>query len=89
MSTELDIARDIARTLIDAGHETYFAGGCVRDRLLGKPPVDVAPMGDKHALVALRVRMRCACPVPGGGLVCQNVGGNGQGGNAPGRSFIL
>lgn len=41
MSTELDIARDIARTLIDAGHETYFAGGCVRDRLLGKPPVDV------------------------------------------------
>ena len=28
-------ARSIARTLRDAGHQAYFAGGCVRDLLLG------------------------------------------------------
>lgn len=31
----------IARTLIEAGHETYFAGGCVRDRLFGLAPTDI------------------------------------------------
>jgi len=29
-----------AQRLIDAGHTTYFAGGCVRDTLLGKEPKD-------------------------------------------------
>ncbi|BDS08212.1 polynucleotide adenylyltransferase [Oceaniferula spumae] len=29
-----------AQRLIDAGHTTYFAGGCVRDALLGKEPKD-------------------------------------------------
>lgn len=29
-----------AKRLIDAGHTTYFAGGCVRDALLGKEPKD-------------------------------------------------
>lgn len=29
-----------AQQLIDAGHTTYFAGGCVRDALLGKEPKD-------------------------------------------------
>lgn len=28
------------RTLRDAGHEAYFAGGCVRDELLGLEPLD-------------------------------------------------
>ena len=30
----------IARTLREAGHETFFAGGCVRDALLGNEPKD-------------------------------------------------
>lgn len=34
-------ARDIAIRLIEAGFETFFAGGCVRDRLLGIDAVDV------------------------------------------------
>ncbi len=44
--TELSIAakeahaRDIARTLRAAGHAALFAGGCVRDRLLGRAPKD-------------------------------------------------
>lgn len=33
-------AKTLARTLRDAGHEAYFAGGCVRDVLLGKSPKD-------------------------------------------------
>ena len=35
-----DAARAVAGRLLDAGHETYFAGGCVRDRLLGVEPKD-------------------------------------------------
>ncbi|MHC4127893.1 MAG: CCA tRNA nucleotidyltransferase [Planctomycetota bacterium] len=33
-------AVQVVRTLIDAGHEAYFAGGCVRDRLMGGEPTD-------------------------------------------------
>lgn len=33
-------ATEIVRILREAGHIAYFAGGCVRDRLLGKEPVD-------------------------------------------------
>ena len=33
-------ATDVARRLRDAGFETYLAGGCVRDRLLGREPGD-------------------------------------------------
>ena len=39
MSQE-DKALHIIRRLRDAGHEAYLAGGCVRDRLLGRPPKD-------------------------------------------------
>ncbi|MBE7455159.1 MAG: CCA tRNA nucleotidyltransferase [Phycisphaerae bacterium] len=35
-----DAAASIVRTLRDAGHAAYFAGGCVRDRLLGRAPQD-------------------------------------------------
>jgi tRNA nucleotidyltransferase/poly(A) polymerase len=34
------IATDVARRLRAAGHEAYLAGGCVRDRLLGREPLD-------------------------------------------------
>ncbi len=33
-------AVDVVRTLRDAGHEAYWAGGCVRDQLLGRQPKD-------------------------------------------------
>ena len=33
-------ARNILRTLADAGHEAYLVGGCVRDLLRGKQPHD-------------------------------------------------
>lgn len=34
------VATEIVRTLADAGHVAYFAGGCVRDDLLGLDPTD-------------------------------------------------
>jgi poly(A) polymerase len=33
-------ATEIVRTLVEAGHEAYFAGGTVRDRLMGNEPTD-------------------------------------------------
>lgn len=33
-------ATDVVRRLRAAGHETYWAGGCVRDDLLGRTPAD-------------------------------------------------
>ena len=33
-------AVDVVRTLRAAGYIAYFAGGCVRDALLGLPPKD-------------------------------------------------
>lgn len=39
--TELiDGARQVARRLVEAGYEAFFAGGCVRDLLLGLSPKD-------------------------------------------------
>lgn len=35
-----ETAVSVARALIDAGHTAYFAGGCVRDRLMGREPKD-------------------------------------------------
>ncbi len=37
---QFDAALHIVRTLRAAGHEAYLAGGCVRDLLLGRKPVD-------------------------------------------------
>jgi poly(A) polymerase len=33
-------ATDIVRALRESGHQAYFAGGCVRDLLLGREPAD-------------------------------------------------
>lgn len=38
--TPRDAALHLARRLQSAGHEALFAGGCVRDRLLGREPKD-------------------------------------------------
>lgn len=35
-----EFAAGVVRRLRDAGHETYWAGGCVRDELLGRTPAD-------------------------------------------------
>jgi poly(A) polymerase len=35
-----DVALEVAGRLARAGHRVLFAGGCVRDRLLGRPPGD-------------------------------------------------
>lgn len=40
MNQLLQTAQDIANTLSAAGHTCYFAGGCVRDKLLGTEPKD-------------------------------------------------
>lgn len=40
MSTAKQHATKIVRTLRDRGHQSYFAGGCVRDLLLGREPAD-------------------------------------------------
>src|SRR6202000_2630851 len=37
---QLASALRVLRTLRDAGYEAYFAGGCVRDLLLGREPAD-------------------------------------------------
>lgn len=37
----MDSATRIVRRLREAGHQALFAGGCVRDRLLGRPAHDV------------------------------------------------
>src|SRR5262250_2632586 len=34
------LAADVVRRLREAGYETYLAGGCVRDELLGREPLD-------------------------------------------------
>ena len=41
MDDQFDTARHITRRLREAGFEAYFAGGCVRDHLLGRTPKDV------------------------------------------------
>ncbi|TWT96008.1 tRNA nucleotidyltransferase/poly(A) polymerase [Botrimarina colliarenosi] len=39
-SPQRDFAVEVVRRLRDAGHEALWAGGCVRDQLLGKTPKD-------------------------------------------------
>jgi len=40
MADAKQFAITIVRTLRDRGHQAFFAGGCVRDLLLGRPPAD-------------------------------------------------
>jgi poly(A) polymerase len=40
MSNLREKAAGVVRRLVDAGHQAYWAGGCVRDLLLGRKPVD-------------------------------------------------
>jgi len=51
----LTAAKELCRTLHDAGHVAYFAGGYVRDLLLGIPSqdIDIATDADPDEIVAL------------------------------------
>jgi poly(A) polymerase len=40
MSNAREYAAEIVRVLRSCGHQAYFAGGCVRDLLLGREPAD-------------------------------------------------
>src|SRR5215470_9205318 len=40
MADRRALALGIVHRLRDAGHEAFFAGGCVRDELLGRRPLD-------------------------------------------------
>ena len=40
MSVERNFGLEVVRVLQGAGHEALFAGGCVRDELLGLTPDD-------------------------------------------------
>jgi len=40
MADRRSLATGIVRRLREAGHDAYFAGGCVRDQLLGRDPLD-------------------------------------------------
>src|ERR1700743_978249 len=59
MNTDLnpkyEAAAAIARRLREAGHQAYFAGGCVRDMLLGIEPkdFDVATSATPEQVIAL------------------------------------
>jgi putative nucleotidyltransferase with HDIG domain len=54
MSTK-DSATHLASKLTEAGHTAYFAGGCVRDKLLGVEPkdFDIATSATPHQVLAL------------------------------------
>src|SRR5438046_8494664 len=55
MAGRRERATGIVKRLREAGHEAYFAGGCVRDRLLGREPLDfdVATSAPPEAVQAL------------------------------------
>jgi poly(A) polymerase len=67
----------IARTLRDAGHQAFFAGGCVRDLLLGVPPkdYDVATSATPDQVVALFPRTFTVGAHFGVVLVCEEIDG--------------
>jgi tRNA nucleotidyltransferase/poly(A) polymerase len=59
LAADPDAARAFAAEVVDrlraAGHETYWAGGCVRDELLGRVPADydVATAAEPHNVRAV------------------------------------
>jgi poly(A) polymerase len=54
-TSQLDAALDIAAKLRAAGYEAYFAGGCVRDLLLGREPkdFDVATSAEPNVVLGM------------------------------------
>jgi poly(A) polymerase len=76
METPAQIAAErIVNQLRAAGHEAYFAGGCVRDLLLGVPPkdFDVATSAHPHAVLAMFPRTFAVGAHFGVVLVCDDI----------------
>lgn len=48
MTQEMKIATEVVKTIVDSGFVAVFAGGCVRDMLLGREPndIDIATSAD-------------------------------------------
>ena len=70
-------AADIVATLRAADHQAYFAGGCVRDLLLGQSPkdFDVATSASPEAVTALFPKTFSVGAHFGVILVCLESGG--------------
>jgi len=66
----------VARTLRDAGHQAFFAGGCVRDLLLGLAPkdYDVATSAKPNEIMLLFAKTRTVGAHFGVVLVCDRIG---------------
>ena len=52
--TNREAALQVVKTLRTAGHQALFAGGCVRDRLLGRCPKDYDVATDAHPRVVMK-----------------------------------
>ncbi len=64
MSTQRELALNSARILSENGHTVYFAGGAVRDQLLGKLPKDydlATSATPAQVLAALHVQANGRC----------------------------
>ncbi|TVQ80783.1 MAG: CCA tRNA nucleotidyltransferase [Phycisphaeraceae bacterium] len=74
MTSAREAARSIVRRLVDAGHVAYFAGGCVRDELLGDHPedYDVATDATPEQVEAMFRRTRAVGKVFGVVLVTED-----------------
>lgn len=73
MTSAREAARSIVHRLVDAGHVAYFAGGCVRDELLGDHPedYDVATDATPERVEAMFRRTRAVGKVFGVVLVTE------------------
>ena len=55
MADSKQFATTIVQTLRDRGHQAFFAGGCVRDLLLGRPPADYDVATDATPQQVMRI----------------------------------
>jgi poly(A) polymerase len=81
---QFDAALEIVGKLRAAGHEAYFAGGCVRDLLLGRPPkdFDVATSAEPDVVLGMFERTFAVGAQFGVVLVVAGGGGAGAAGGA-------
>ena len=55
LGVALQHATEIVRTLRERGHQAYFAGGCVRDLILGREPADYDVSTDATPREVMRI----------------------------------
>ncbi len=71
-------ARAVVRRLAAAGHQAYWAGGCVRDRLLGRAPVDYDVATDAEPAAVMRLFPRHSAVGAQFGVVLVHQAGGGD-----------